>query len=81
MNRAELLSNLVFAGLMSAFLCVVISGVLVAVFNGIGPAFPRQWLVSTVLAFVIAWPTSFIAEPLVTRIQAALPLPGDESAT
>ncbi|GGN22062.1 DUF2798 domain-containing protein [Halarchaeum nitratireducens] len=81
MNRNEMLGEVVFSGIMSFFIGMVASTVLVIVFSGLGPGFVMRWLTSVVLAFIIAWPTAVVCTPLAVRIQNRLPVPNNQAVS
>lgn len=60
---------------MSAFMALIMSGVLVAWNSGLDATFLIRWMSAFALAFTVAFPTVLIIAPLVTKFALLLVKP------
>jgi len=65
-------SNLLFGAILSAIMVTVVSGTVVLVTEGFGPAFTAHWLKGFATAWPIAFPTVLVVAPWVRKIVARI---------
>lgn len=63
---------LLFAGMLSAIMVTVVSGVVLLLNQGITPDFPLRWLKSFATTWPIAFPVVMVVAPFVRRAVARL---------
>lgn len=65
-------SNLLFGAILSGIMVTVVSGAVVFVTEGVGPAFAAHWLKGFATAWPIAFPTVLVVAPWVQKIVARI---------
>lgn len=63
-----------FGGLLSTIMVTVVSGLLLLLNEGLGPAFAAHWLKNFLTSWPVAFPTALVVAPWVRRIVASLTL-------
>jgi hypothetical protein len=68
MRIPQRFAPIVFGALLSAIMVALVSAFVLALNQGIGSGFPRQWLASCATTWPVAFPTVTLVAPWVRRL-------------